>query len=86
VATPGDRKERMVYLSTGPLIEIRFMTSGKTGQYLLKYDGGCSRMSKSLSFAVIYCELGTARNCSGYCWCKKFFKRANLRRVTQVEC
>ena len=35
----GERRERQVYLSTGHVVEIRFMTSGKTGHYLMKYDG-----------------------------------------------
>jgi len=37
----GESREKHAYTSEGNTVEIRFMTGGKTGQYLLKYDGQC---------------------------------------------
>jgi len=36
----GDLREKHAYTSEGDSVEIRFMTGGKAGQYLLKYEGG----------------------------------------------
>lgn len=35
----GDTREKHAYTSDGNSVEIRFMTGGKAGQYLLKYEG-----------------------------------------------
>ena len=37
----GDAREKHAYTSEGNSVEIRFMTGGKAGQYLLKYEGWC---------------------------------------------
>ena len=37
----GDTREKHAYTSEGNSVEIRFMTGGKAGQYLLKYEGRC---------------------------------------------
>jgi len=35
----GELREKHAYTSEGNSVEIRFMTGGKAGQYLLKYEG-----------------------------------------------
>jgi len=37
----GDLRQKHAYTSEGNSVEIRFMTGGKAGQYLLKYEGWC---------------------------------------------
>jgi len=40
----GGGGEKHAYTSEGNSVEIRFMTGGKAGQYLLKYEGRCWKL------------------------------------------